>query len=127
MRGFVYCYVIVFSKPLNTLNAPTSDLVKPYVQDVAQALQCIMYAQNQWCKRVVIKNIFPSSLWFSDKTLQAVKKVIILATRTSNVLVFSSLVRAFNVFNGLEKDDYLAINETSQYGFQLSFFAAFEV
>jgi hypothetical protein len=62
---------------------------------------------------------------FADKTLQAVTKIIIPARRTiqgsrvashtfnSNVLVLSSFVRAFNVFCGLEKYDYLALNETS--------------
>jgi hypothetical protein len=78
--------------------------------------------------RIVMRNLFTSSLWFADKTLQAVTKVIILATRTTqysnvapleftcNVLVFSSLVRALNVLSGLEKDDYLALNETSHFG-----------
>jgi hypothetical protein len=67
-------------------------------------------------------------VWLADKTLQAVTKIIIIAMRTtqgskvaaqkiaSNVHVFISLVRAFNVFIGLEKDDCLALNETSLCG-----------
>jgi hypothetical protein len=66
-------------------------------------------------------------VWLADKTLEVVTKFINPARRTtqcskvashkfnSDVLVFSSLVRAFNVFCGLEKYDYLALNETSHY------------
>jgi hypothetical protein len=110
------------------LSALTSELVNPCVLVVAQVPQYNTSAQNRWCKRVVIKNLVTSSLWFADNTLQANTKVIILASRTtqyskvapqkftSSVLGFSSLVRAFNVFSGLEKCDYLAMNETSHYG-----------
>jgi hypothetical protein len=67
-------------------------------------------------------------LWFADETLQAVTKITVRAWRTirgskvasdkfnSNVLVFSSLVIAINVFCDLEKYDYIALNETSLYG-----------
>jgi hypothetical protein len=75
-----------------------------------------------------MKNLFTFYLWFAGKTLQAVTKIIVRAWRTirgskvasdnfnSKVLMFSSLVRAFNVFCGLEMYDYLALNETSLYG-----------
>jgi hypothetical protein len=74
---------------------------------------------------------------FADKTLQAVTKVIIPAWKTtqgsnvtpqkftSNVLVFSSLLRAFNVICGLEKCDGLALNETSLYGVKCFDFCCF--
>jgi hypothetical protein len=57
-----------------------------------------------------MKNLFTSSLWFAEKTLQAVTKVIIPARRntqgskvafhkfTSNVLVFNSLLEHSTLF-----------------------------
>jgi hypothetical protein len=53
------------------LNALTIKLLNPCVVVVAQAPQCIMSTKNWLCERVVVKNLFPSSLWFADKTLQA--------------------------------------------------------
>jgi hypothetical protein len=63
-----------------------------------------------------MRNLFTSSSLFADKTLPPVTKKIIISARrttqgskvdlqkcTSNVLVFSSLERTFNVFGGLEK------------------------
>jgi hypothetical protein len=78
------------------------------VLNVAQAPQ--FFAQTGGVNELLAK-ISSLPLWFADKTLQAVTKVINLATRTtdskvaaqkltSNVFMFSSLVRAFNVFSG---------------------------
>jgi hypothetical protein len=101
---------------------------EPCVLDFAQTPRFIMSAKHRLCERVVMTNLFTSSLWLADKTLQVFTKVIIPARRTTkgskvafneftwSVVVFSSLVRAINVICGLEKYDYLALNETSLHG-----------
>jgi hypothetical protein len=63
-----------------------------------------------------MKNVGSFQFWFAEKTLGVVTSAINSERRLTQCEKMSSIVRSVNVFCGLEKYDYLALDKISLWG-----------